>query len=168
SAVSEDSAWQLFDRSIHSSFTPDDRPVVVSFDRAKQISAVKVFGSAPYVLEIHGASGDALGFEPVDLSSQSAGWHVFSSIWLRSTKAVELRFHPTGAPGQIPELELWEATDDPRIAKVDLATGELPAEFVSSAGTTEADELSPGNCAVFGVTLSRPAFELRRAHLIYE
>src|SRR4051794_6963706 len=81
SSVSTADAWKLFDRSVSSKFTPDDKPVVIQLDRAEPIAAIKVYGPAPYKLDVQGA----LGFDPVDLSTLDRGWHVFTTNAITST-----------------------------------------------------------------------------------
>jgi len=118
--LSTSSAWALFDRSTTSGFTPGDEPVRATFERGRveQVSAVKVYGAAPYRLRVTGADNSAIGFSSIDLSKLSAGWHVFPSSSLVSTNVVELHFDSLGAPAAIPELELWVIEATPSRARL--------------------------------------------------
>src|SRR5438876_9164165 len=77
--VSEVEAWRLFDRSVTSAFTPSRNQVTVTLGRAEAVAAVKVFGPAPYRVTVRGTGGSALGFDSIDLSKLSPGWHVMTS-----------------------------------------------------------------------------------------
>jgi hypothetical protein len=106
SAVSTPGAWSLFDRSVSSVFTPDEKPVGVDFDEAEPIAAVKVYGPAPYKLEVRSRDGGSLGFEQLDLSTLDPGWHTFVSNVITSTNHVEFTFHVLRASNvEIPELK---------------------------------------------------------------
>src|SRR5688572_14904122 len=96
SGASSEPAWRLFDRSIASTFEPDDAPVALAFDRVEDIAAVKVYGPAPYLLDVTGAAGEHLGFERIDLQQLSAGWHTFAASEIAHSGLVELRFTPAG------------------------------------------------------------------------
>lgn len=151
-----------------SAFAPGSQPLVVTFERPESLVAFKVRGPAPYRLEVVGEEGGALGFEPVDLSSLSVGWHAFASGAPAVAKRVELRFERIGAVGEIPELELWSDAATRRAASADLGASELPAGHLAYESPTKQAEVAPGTCVSFPVTLSRPPSQLRRAHLVYE
>jgi RHS repeat-associated protein len=167
-AVSTPDAWHLFDRSVSSGFTPSSEPVQVTLDRAEQITAIKVYGSAPYRLRVTGANGLSLGFAATDLSSLGAGWHVLPSSALTATDHVELRFEPLGKPGLVPELELWVVDDHPVASRPDLASKDLPAGFVAFASDAPSIDVGPSECTNAGVLLTRAPPELRRAYLVYD
>src|SRR5262249_29709882 len=105
SAVSAPDAWRLFDRSIQSELTPGHERITVSLDHAVPLRAFKVFGPAPYHIDIRGPGDLSLGFESLDMSTLSPGWHIVASNAPVSTNQVELRFEPTGSGGGVPELE---------------------------------------------------------------
>ena len=81
---------------------------------------------------MRGTGGSSLGFDPIDLSKLSPGWHVMTSRALTSSSQLELGFEAMGAGGAVPELELW-GQDDQGIpaARVDVTAHELPAGWVS-------------------------------------
>ena len=58
SSVSVAEGWRLFDRSVSSGFHPTDKPVEVTFDKVERVTAIKVFGSSPYLLRVR-------GFDPI-------------------------------------------------------------------------------------------------------
>ncbi|MEO8552017.1 MAG: SpvB/TcaC N-terminal domain-containing protein, partial [Kofleriaceae bacterium] len=139
---------------------------MIELDRAEPIAAIKVYGPAPYTLDVRGA----LGFEPIDLSALDRGWHVFTTNVITSTRRVELQFHALGADGGVPEVELWAQAQHlpaPR-GSVDLTAEELPPDYVRVAAMSPADEVSPGNCVEFGLTLARPPELFRSAHVVYD
>lgn len=166
-ALSDAGGWRLFDRSIASAFRPTGTPLVVTFDRAERIAAIKVRGPAPYRLEIRGDGDSSLGFEPIDLSSVPAGWHAFASRSPELAARVVFRFESTGGEGEIPEVELWSAEEARLAARVDLGSRELPAGHVAYPSSIEKAELAPGACASFPIAVSRAPSQLRRAHLAY-
>jgi hypothetical protein len=167
-AVSTPDAWHLFDRSVSSGFTPSAEPVQITLDRAEQVSAVKVYGSAPYRLRVTGANGLSLGFEATDLSSLGAGWHALPSSALTATDHVELRFEPLGKPAPVPEVELWAVDDHQVASRPDLAAKDLPPGFVAFASDAPSIDIGPSECTNAGALLMRAPAELRRAYLVYD
>jgi hypothetical protein len=115
-----------------------------------------------------GEGGDALGFEPVDLSSLSAGWHAFASGAPAVAKRVELRFEGIGGGGEIPGLELWSDAAPQRAARADLGASDLPEGYLAYESPTKQAEAAPGTCVSFPVALPRPPSQPRRTHLVYE
>jgi RHS repeat-associated protein len=168
--VSPGDAWRLFDRSIDSSFTPDVNPVALELEHATSLSALKVYGPAPYRLELRGRGGERLGFDTIDLSTLDSGWHLIPSITPTPTDHVDLIFKATGATGVVPELELWAQTQQlpPAHGTVDVTAAVLPSGYVNAAATSAKDVLAPGNCATFTVPLARPPALFRGTHLVYE
>src|SRR5688500_4456845 len=88
--VSNADAWALFDRSVSTGYTPNDRLVTVELGGSAPLAAVKVRGASPYRVEVRGRSGASIGFAPIDLSTLSPGWHTLTSGALTSTSLVEL------------------------------------------------------------------------------
>jgi RHS repeat-associated protein len=169
STVSTADAWRLFDRSIASQFTPGRERITLGLDPPSQLRAFKIFGPAPYHMEIRGAGGSSLGFPSIDMSSLSPGWHVVTSSAATTAAQVELRFESTGAAGGVPELELWAEDDSPATARgVDLAARELPAGLTSISAEPSTAELSAGDCVGFATTAGRSPALLRSAHLVYD
>ncbi|MEP6862912.1 MAG: SpvB/TcaC N-terminal domain-containing protein [Deltaproteobacteria bacterium] len=170
SAVSATGAWSLFDRSVSSVFTPDEKPVGVDFDEAESIAALKVYGPAPFKLDVRSRDGGSLGFEQLDLSSLDPGWHTFASNVITSTNHVDLAFHPDGKPGAVPEIEVWAQTQHlpPARGSVDLTTSELPVGYVKLPATSPSDELDANNCVEFALQVPRSPALFRAAHVVYE
>jgi hypothetical protein len=169
SAGSIPEAWQLFDRSIASELVPGGDRITVSLDHTTQLRAFKVFGPAPYHIHVRGPGSASLGFESLDMSTLSPGWHIVASSAPVSTSEGELRFSPTGAGGGVRELELWAQDDRPPSAnRVDLTARELSAGFESAAAESTTDRLSAGDCTGFAVAIPRPPTLFRRAYLIYD
>lgn len=167
--VSEVDAWRLFDRSVTSAFAPSRNQVSATLDHAEAVVAIKVFGPAPHRLRVRGPGGSSLGFDAIDLSALSPGWHVVSSRAPTPTTQVELGFEALGEGGGVPELELWAHSDPTALAaRVDVTARELPAAFVRYAADAPRAELSAGECTDFAVTLVRSPSLMRRAHLVYE
>lgn len=112
-AVSSPAVWALFDRSIEQGYVPADGVVAAAFAEVATIDVVKVYGPAPYRLRVTGAAQQSIGFDDIDLSSLSTGWHTFRAREGRGGGAVEVRFEPTVANARIeiplPELEFWRA-----------------------------------------------------------
>jgi len=169
--VSAPAAWSLFDRSIQSSFIPGKERVTVSLDRAAQISAIKVYGAAPYRLHITGGQGSSIGIPTIDLSNVGAGWHVFPATALVSTSNVELNFESIGTTtGTIPELEIWAVDEQgASSAPPDLtaAAKDLPPSFVSLPATSTDAALAPSECGTFGVDVTRTPSGFERAYIVY-
>jgi RHS repeat-associated protein len=149
-----------------SGFTPGVAPMEVTLDHAERISAIKVYGPAPYRLDVRGHAGASLGFETMDLSTLAPGWHAFASNALVSTSVAELHFDTVGTPGAIPELELWAVTDGAP-PKLDIGAPELANGLVGFEATSKSEDILPGNCASFQVAMARSPSQLRRAHLVY-
>jgi RHS repeat-associated protein len=167
-SVSDDGAWALFDRSISSGYTPGAAPVAIRLGHPHLIDVVKVRGPAPYRLQLRGAGGSDLGFEPIDLSTLTAGWHAFPSTAPVRTAQAELVFTPTTkSAGAVPELELWssEGSDDGPAA--DLLATNLADRYVSFTSSATTARLAAGECADFPVTIDRPSGVFSRAHLAY-
>lgn len=167
-SVSSVGAWSLFDRSTSSSFVPGPDLVRVMLDHVEQVSAIKVFGSAPYHLRVSGMAGTSIGFSSIDLSSLGSGWHFFPTTSLVATNVVELQFEGTGAAGKIPELEIWavdDETETPRV--VDVTAAELPENFVTLWPGTRSAELTPSECATFDFNITRAPAALSGVHLVY-
>jgi hypothetical protein len=99
SGVSDPDGWQLFDRSVSAGYVPDSKPLEVTFDRPELLTALKVYGPAPYRLEVRGA-----GLPTIDLSTLSRGWHRFEACSVDRVSKVELRFEALGAPDPLPEI----------------------------------------------------------------
>src|SRR5690349_14117642 len=59
-AISNPDGWRLFDRSVKSQFTPGEAPLAVTLERATPLRAIKVYGPAPYQLDVRGKGGSAL------------------------------------------------------------------------------------------------------------
>src|SRR5690348_15505160 len=78
-SVSTPEAWRLFDRSVASTYTPGPGPVAIDLDHAAQLRGFKVFGPAPYRIELRGTGGSSLGLAAIDLSAVSPGWHVVTA-----------------------------------------------------------------------------------------
>ncbi|MDB4955202.1 MAG: repeat protein, partial [Myxococcales bacterium] len=160
-SVSAPEAWRLFDRSLASGFSPTDKPIEVTFDKTERVTALKVFGPAPYRLTVR-------GFDPIDLSALSPEWHSFQSTTIISVKSVELQFESTGPGKLVPEIELWAVDDQITTGKRDLTGRELPAGALSFAATSPSDELAAGNCLAFSVAVDRPSSQMRHAYLAYD
>src|SRR5688572_24254781 len=109
--VSDPAAWNLFDRSLSTGFTPT-KPITIDLDRPREIVAIKVRGGSPHELEIRGRSG-SLGFPKVDLSSLPAGWHAIRPTSPLSADHLELAFRTLG-DGAVPEVEIWTTTTEQR------------------------------------------------------
>src|SRR5262245_16623411 len=90
--VSSEDGWRLFDRSIETG-RKRSAPLVVPFQRARRVAAVKVYGPDGYQLEVS-ALGVELGFPPIDLSRLPKGWRTFAAATADGTSTVELRFTP--------------------------------------------------------------------------
>ena len=97
SAVSSPDAWRLFDRSIQSAFQPGNERVAVTLDRAVAIAAIKLYGPAPYRIEVRGEGGVALGFDRVDMTTLTPGWHVITPLVATPARRVEIGFEAVGA-----------------------------------------------------------------------
>src|SRR5262245_60973444 len=71
--------WSLVDRATSVGFTPADGAAVrLDFDGTEPVRALKVYGPAPYVVDVRGLGGEAIpGLERVDLSTAPAGWSTF-------------------------------------------------------------------------------------------
>lgn len=162
-AVSDPDGWRLFDRSIAAGYLPDSTPLSVTFAQSEVIAALKVYGPAPYRLEVDGAGV----FEAVDLSKLTPGWHRFEPASIQATKSLELRFVPLGPPGPVPELEFWGPFEE-AAAKADITASDLPAGFVRLLSASASSEIAPGECASFAVTIEESPAQLRRAYLAYE
>ena len=165
-SVSLDGAWKLFDRSISSSYVPAG-PVRLTLDRSVQLSAIKVYGAAPYRLRIEDGSGASLGFDSIDLSKLAAGWNTLPSDALVSASKIDLTFEPLGAPAAIPEIELW-AVDDQPTQTADLTADELPDGYLRINATEESTDISPAGCASFSLAIGRPPSQFRHASLVYD
>jgi len=166
--VSNPQAWRLFDRSTSSAFKPGADPVRLTFDRAEQLSVVKVFGSASYRLRVTSSAGTSLGFDDIDLSALSAGWHAFPSSSLIATSDASLTFEPLGSPSAVPEVELWAVADEATPARPDLTEREVPRGFTAIASSDTDETIEPGSCASFPVELARVPSTFSRAYLTYE
>src|SRR4051812_17711390 len=68
SDVSSPGSWGLFDRSLESGFVPDSKVVTATLDHEEQLTAIKLFGPAPYRLRLTGRDGASVGFAATDLS----------------------------------------------------------------------------------------------------
>jgi RHS repeat-associated protein len=166
-SVSSEGAWSLFDRSIERGFTSPTAPVIVTLDDVAELAAVKVYGPAPYELRVTSSAGSSLGFEPMDLSRLSRGWHAFPASTPSPTNIVELHLKPTGGTGAIPEIELWGIATAPRQRITNLSAEELPKPWVATKANTRI-EIEPGYCSSFSVTLTRRPELFRRAFITYQ
>src|SRR5215216_7520262 len=147
SAVSSPDAWRLFDRSIQSAFQPGNERVAVTLDRAVAIAAIKLYGPAPYRIEVRGEGGFALGFDRVDMTTLTPGWHVITPLVATPARRVEIGFEAVGAGGGVPEIELWAQDDHAAVASsVDRTASELPAGLASFTADAASGELAPGRC----------------------
>lgn len=102
-SVSSDDAWRLFDRSVSSALSPDGA-VQVSFEARADLAGIKVYGPAPYRLDVRTLGGASLGIDAIDLSRLELGWHAYTPSTFIATTEVELRFEPLGGTGGVPEF----------------------------------------------------------------
>lgn len=174
--TSSPASWALFDRSLTSTFAPNAEPLRLTLDRAAQLSAVKVFGPAPYRLRVRGAEGSSLGFATIDLSKATHGWRAYPTSSIVSTEAVEITFEGVGdAPGTIPELELWGLDDSGGSDSLTASPEDLASHLVAIRPDTRSAELFPElgaqagttNCATFTFEITRSPATFRRAHLVF-
>ncbi|HWO21309.1 MAG TPA: SpvB/TcaC N-terminal domain-containing protein, partial [Kofleriaceae bacterium] len=144
--------------------------MTVKLDEATALAAIKVYGPAPYRLQVTDAAGTSLGVGRLDLSRLSRGWHAFPVSAPSRVDVVELHFEPTGGPGVIPEVELWGFADTPR-ARVtnvtNLSADELSAPLVATSALARVD-IEPGHCSKLSITLARRPELFRRAFIAYQ
>jgi RHS repeat-associated protein len=167
-AVSNPAAWSLFDRSVERGFEPTAETVRVDFDKAEQLSALKVYGPSPYRLEVRGSGGTSIGFPSVDLSKLRPGWNIVESTAMVATSRAELRFQPLGSATKIPELELWAVDTGERSEPEDLSQPNLPARFVTLRTSSDGAELSAEACASFELEIARASSTFDKAYIAYD
>jgi hypothetical protein len=153
--VSSSGAWALFDRSLDSGFAPDSNALSATFDRQEELTAIRVYGSAPYRLRVTGPDGSSIGFTATDLSKLGAGWNLIPSSTLISTDKVEIRFEALGSGGKVPEVELWALSHDSSTVARDPSASELADGLVAFQAQSASAELLPGECSDFQVELTR-------------
>src|SRR5688500_7950247 len=96
-----------------------------------------------------------VGFDAIDLSKLSRGWHTFWASSPSPTAVVELRFTSIGGHGTVPEIELW-SEGEPTTRAVDLSAAALPDGYVASTPQARVS-ITPGFCTAFSVSLpTRP------------
>jgi hypothetical protein len=167
-SLSSGVAWTLFDRSVGAGFLPDENPVIARFDSSVPISALKVYGPAPYRISLTTSDGKSVGLPTIDLSKLTKGWHTLSTDTVVSTNEVVFQFTATGdAPAPVPELELW-ALADASPAKVDLSTTDLVPGFVAFPAESKSDVIAAGNCASFEVSVDRAPALFRNVHVVFD
>ncbi len=166
--VSTPDAQRLFDQSIARGYVPTSTPIEVGFGDSEEVAAVKVYGAAPFILEIRGRGDVDLGFDRIDLTDLGVGWHMFQVSTRVATNSAILRFEQVGeVAGTIPEIELWAAKESATRSKLDLSQDALPDGFVVAKASTNSDEISGGNCAEFSATLAVPPSQLAHTYLAY-
>jgi RHS repeat-associated protein len=167
--LSNAEAWALFDRSMAVGYIPTADAIRAALDRPEEIAAIKVFGSAPYRLQVTGSDAAAIGFDEIDLMNVGPGWHTFPSNALATTNAVELRFTSVGVPTKIPELEIWTSTDSTSfVAGADPSAPQLPAGYMKIDAEIASATLAESQCANFAFEIARSPGALRRAYLVYD
>jgi hypothetical protein len=165
--VNNDAAWALFDRSVESGYLPNGTVVQTTLGHQEQVSAIKIYGSAPYRLRVTGKDGASLGIPAIDISKLSDGWNTIETTSLVSTDTVALRFEQIGTPTKLPELELW-AIEEEASGTVDLSANDLPPGFVTLLPITKSEDITPAECSTFTLDLQRAPSSFTKTYLVYE
>jgi YD repeat-containing protein len=177
-------AWALFDRSTLAGWQPvaargESAELRLALGRDRTLSALKLFGPAPYRLELAAAApgGPAVSF---DLSQLGEGWNTLP-LGSLAAASLSLRWTALDEPAPVAELELWAsdgldaAALSPRALADAIAAGgeaSLPPRFRLASATPGEFTLSPGaaaaRCTTFAVDAAAPPATLARAYLVYE
>lgn len=183
------SAPNLFDRDIstqHVAFA--DSQVEAVFEAPQEVSAVKVYGAAPYLLTVKADSGGSYqtipGLENLNLALLPAGWNAFNASAPVTTGKLMFLLTPAtgGIASGLRELEVWTRTApinvksgaallEKMLGPTPLPQGRLYTALNSTANPTVGVIVPSGdNTAdnIFNFTVDRDPAHFVRAYLVYE
>ena len=115
-ALEAGSAALLFDRdTLTQHVAYDVSQIEATFETAQPVTAIKVYGAAPYVLTVKAEAGGAFatiaGLENLDLTQLKTSWYSFTATTQVTTGKLQFVFTPAtgGTATGLRELEVWTA-----------------------------------------------------------
>jgi RHS repeat-associated protein len=164
--------------------------VQTTFESSQQVSAIKVFGAAPYLLSVQADAGGSFqpiaGLQNLDLTLLPAAWNTFSAAVPVTTGKLLFTLTPAtgGTATGLRELEVW-TTAAPVTVKdgAALLAGLLGAPpppqgriytALNSSATPTTAVVTPNDSSktlaanTFNFTLDRAPTQFVRAYLTYE
>src|SRR5580765_687495 len=108
------SAPLLFDRDTNTSHAAfAESSVQASFESAREVRAIRVFGAAPYLLTVKADAGGSFqtiaGLEALNLTLLPSGWTTFNAVSAVTTGKLMFVLTPAtgGSASGLRELEIW-------------------------------------------------------------
>ncbi|HKI99087.1 MAG TPA: SpvB/TcaC N-terminal domain-containing protein, partial [bacterium] len=168
----------LADRDTTSEYTAfGPSQITASFATPQSISAIKIFGPAPYRMNVQALQGGGWvpvpGLQSLDLTALSPAWHVFAAS--SAVTASSLRFDLVLAGGGgsgLKELEIWGT--GPRVMAKDGAQLDTLLQGTQPPANAQSFSASPANGTIDSrgqtvtVQIAGPLYTVKRAWLAYE
>ncbi|MEK6749083.1 MAG: SpvB/TcaC N-terminal domain-containing protein [Pseudomonadota bacterium] len=197
-ALERATAGQAFDRDTTTEYTAfGPARLTASLEAAAELSAIKVFGGAPYTLnvfaEANGAWRAVEGLQALDLSKLADVWHRFDATTTLTAQRVRFDLTPVVVKGAkkntltgLKELEIWvagaRASQAPIGAWVDaLDKNQAPAQVKQYAATLKQGVIGPvtlpkgapmlpdnANDNTFKLAITQDPRAFKHAWLVYE
>lgn len=178
---------RLFDRDTRTEYTAfDEQSLDIALDGERDVTAIRVFGAAPYVLSVQrqqrGGWKDIQGLKSLDLSQLPETWHSFETNNPVKVETLRVHLEPASSDAAgLKELEIWSHGEHIPVETGSQLLTQLEQDAMQDQGLVAQAQPQEGMIGsiseqnpddptdnTFSMQLAVPPTQVKYAYLVYE